>query len=219
MLNTVAAYEKGQLISLMPFRSHNLVVTRGRLGEKELEPLLGVSELPILMYDSRVAELYMWRAHRGHCGFLHRSVAETLARSRSCVWVVRGKMLAKKICNSCMECRRERKIALGQQMATLRLESSTVCPPWTHVALDFAGPVMIKGEVNARSRGKCWILVYICRSTKAVCLLPTAGYSTSSFLIRHKEFVARKGRPRSIVSDRGTQLVKSGIILAEKNKQ
>ena len=217
MLKTVGAYEKGQLVSLMPFRSHNLVVTRGRLGEKALEPLLGVSELPILMYDSRVAELYMWRAHRGHCGFLHRSVAETLARSRSCVWVVRGKMLAKKICNSCMECRRERKIALGQQMATLRLESSTVCPPWTHVALDFAGPVMIKGEVNARSRGKCWILVYICRSTKAVCLLPTAGYSTSSFLIRHKEFVARKGRPRSIVSDRGTQLVKSGIILAEKN--
>ena len=106
MLKTVAAYEKGHLISLMPFRSHNLVVTRGRLGEKALEPLLGVSELPILMYDSRVAELYMWRAHRGHCGFLHRSVAETLARSSSCVWVVSGKMLAKKICNSCMECRR-----------------------------------------------------------------------------------------------------------------
>ena len=48
-------------------------------------------------------------------------------------------------------------------------------------------------------------------------MLPTAGYDTSSFLIRHKEFVARKGRPRSIVSYRGTQLVKNWIVLAEKN--
>ena len=201
----------------MPFRSGQLIVTRGRLGESALEPLLGASELPILMSSSRVAELYMWRAHKGHSGLLHRSVAETLSRSRCSVWIVKGRILAKKICNSCMECRRLRSIPLAQQMATLRPESSSICPPWTHVALDFAGPILLKGEINSRSRGKGWILVYICRSTKAVCLLPTAGYDTSSFLIRHKEFVARKGRPRSIVSDRGTQLVKSGIVLAEKN--
>ena len=158
-----------------------------------------------------------WRAHIGYSGLLHRSVAETLERSRSSAWIVRGKQLAKKVCKDCMECRKERKEALGQQMATLRTESSTVCPPWSYVALDYAGPIILKGEVNKRSRGKGWILVYICRSTKAVCLLPTAGYDTASFLVRHKEFVARKGRPRSIVSDRGTQLVKSGIILADKN--
>ena len=106
---------------------------------------------------------------------------------------------------------------MGQQMAELKAESSSICPPWTHIALDYAGPVALKGEANPRSRAKGWILVYICRSTKAVCLLPTAGYDTASFPIRHKEFVARKGRPRSMVSDRGTQLVKSGLVLAEKN--
>ena len=153
----------------------------------------------------------------GYCGLLHRSVAETLARSRSSVWIVRAKQLAKKVCNECMECRKERKESLGQQMATLRPESSTMCPPWTHVALDYAGPIMLKREVNKSSKGKGWILVYICRSTKAVCLLPTAGFDTASFLVRHKEFETRKGRPRSIVSDRGTQLVESGIILACKN--
>ena len=57
----------------------------------------------------------------------------------------------------------------------------------------------------------------MCRSTKAVCLLPTAGYDTQSFLVRHEEFVARKGQPRSIVSDRGSNLVKSGIVIAYKN--
>ena len=217
MVQTVQAFEQGQLTSLMPFRSGRLIVTRGRLGEGVLEPLLGVSELPILMPESRVAELYMVRAHRGHSGLLHRSVAETLARSRSSVWVVRAKQLAKKVCHACMECRRQKHQLLGQQMASLGSESSTVCPPWTHIALDYAGPVVLRGEVNTRSRGKGWILVYVCKSTKAVCLLPTASYDTAAFLVRHREFVARKGRPRSIVSDRGTQLVKSGLILAKKN--
>ena len=78
--------------------------------------------------------------------------------------------------------------------------------------------MVIKGEVNTRSRGKAWILVYTCRSTKAVCLLATAGYSTSHFLARHEEYMARKGKPRSVTTDRGTQLVKGGIVLAEKEK-
>jgi hypothetical protein len=41
-----------------------------------------------------ISELYMWRAHMGYSGLLHRSVAETLARSRSSVWIVKGRQLA-----------------------------------------------------------------------------------------------------------------------------
>jgi len=216
-IHTAEALEKGQLASLLPYRSGKLIVTRGRLGEKVLNPILRLSRLPILMPESRVAELYMWRAHVGHTGLLHRSVAETLARSRTSVWIVKGKSLAKKICSQCMECRKERKKKpVVQQMAELKEESSIVCPPWTFICLDYAGPAEIRGEVNKRSRGKVWILVYVCRSTKAVCLLPTAGYDTAAFLCRHEEFIARKGQPRTIVSDRGTQLVKSGIVLADK---
>ena len=125
--------------------------------------------------------------------------------------------LAKKICYSCYECRKNKKVLQSQQMSRLAKESSTICPPWTFVSLDYAGPFIIRREVNKRSRAKCWIIVYVCRSTKAVCLLPTAGYDTESFLVRHEEFVARKGQPKSIVSDRGTSLVKSGIVIAEKN--
>ena len=72
--------------------------------------------------------------------------------------------------------------------------------------------------MNIRSRRKSWILVYVCRNTKAVCLLATSGYSTADFLCKHEEFVARKNRPKSIVSDRGSQLVRAGMTLAEKEK-
>ena len=218
MLETVHAYHEGKLTSLLPERHCPLIITQGRLDEIGLERILGISSLPILVPSSRVAELYMWQAHLGSSGLFHRSPAQTLAKSRNSVWIIRGKNLAKKVCYDCMVCRRIRKDLAKQQMALFKDESLQVCPPWTNISLDFAGPVVIKGEVNVRSRGKSWILIYVCRNTKAVCLLATSGYSTEDFLIKHEEFVARKNKPKHIVSDRGTQLVRAGMVLAEKEK-
>ena len=216
MIHTAKAMDEGRLASLMPMRKGKLIATRGRLGERSLDPIFGVSELPILMPESRVAELFMWRAHNGYSGLFHRSVAQTLAKSRSWVWILRGRDLAKRVCNKCMECRIEAGKLQKQQMAVIKEETVTMCPPWTYVSLDYAGPVTITGEVNARSKSKAWILVYICKSTKAVCLLVTSGYDTASFLVKHEEFRARKGDQKMITTDRGTQLVKSGIVLAEQ---
>ena len=218
MFETNEAYHNGKLDSLLPERIGCIVVTRGRLGEMGLSRVLGISALPILMPSSRAAALVMWRAHRGYSGVLHRSVAQTLAMSRNSVWIVKGKNLAKKICFGCMVCKIERKKLSCQRMALYKEESLQVCRPWTNISLDFAGPVLIKGDVNSRSRGKSWILVIVCRNTKAVCLLATSGYSTCDFLCKWEEFIARKGKPKSVVSDRGSQLVRAGMVLAEKEK-
>ena len=97
MLGTAEAFHKGQLASLLPERQGSIIVTRGRLGKKSMERVLGVGALPILMPDTRAAELIMWRAHLGYSGLLHRSVAQTLAKSRNSSWIIKGKNLAKKI--------------------------------------------------------------------------------------------------------------------------
>ena len=65
MISTAIAYEEGKLTSLMPVRSGKMFVTSGRLGEKSIEAILGVSALPILMNNCRVAEMFMWRAYTG----------------------------------------------------------------------------------------------------------------------------------------------------------
>ena len=134
MFETSVAVHKGQVVSLLPERKGSLIVTRGRLGEKSLERVFGVSALPILMADTRAAELVMWRAHQGYSGIFHRSVAQTLAKSRNSAWIVKGKNLAKKICFQCMECRRERKKLASQQMALFREESLQFCRPWTNIS-------------------------------------------------------------------------------------
>ena len=101
-------------------------------------------------------------------------------------------------------------------MSNVKEESLSVCRPWTYVSLDFSGPIKVKGVVNSRARLKCWAILYICRSTKAVELLATCGYDTQSFLLKHEEFVARHAAPKSIVSDRGSQLVSAGRVLTRK---
>lgn len=216
MTDTATAFQDGKLVSLMPVKEGHVIVTRGRLGEDCLNAHLGVSALPILMPHTRAAFLYMTRAHTGEHGTEHKSIVETLARSRTSVWIHRGRDLAKRVCKTCPLCIKEKKRLVGQQMAMIKPEKLVVCRPWTFVSLDFAGPFKVKGVVNSRARKKCWVLVYVCCSTKAVCLLACCGYSTQAFLLRHEEFVARKGAPDKIVSDRGTQLVKAGLVIAAK---
>ena len=169
------------------------------------------------MPNTRAAALYMIRAHCGEANLVHKGPVETLARSREWVWIVRGKNLSKTVCSRCPICIRSKKKLCMQRMAQIKPQNVEICKPWTFVSLDFAGPVVVKGIVNARARLKCWILVYVCRNTKAVCLLATSSYDTSSFLLRHEEFVARNGAPKEIVSDCGSQLVAASMVI-DSNK-
>ena len=54
---TAQAYYENKLDSLCPKKDGQIIVTTGRVGEKSLSRLLGVSALPILMPSSRAALL------------------------------------------------------------------------------------------------------------------------------------------------------------------
>ena len=50
-------------------------------------------------------------------------------------------------------------------------------------------------------------------------MLPVAGYDTESFLLRHEEFVARKGTPALIVSDKGSQLIAAEKVTTRRTSE
>jgi len=160
MPSTAQALKDDKLTSLLPFKKGKLFVTTGRVGEDSMLRLLGVDSLPILMPDTRSAFLYMYMAHRGESGLSstavehHRAAVGTLARSRTYVWIIRGKSLAKKIVSGCFTCRRVKKQMESQLMGFLHEAHLTVSPPWTFVALDFAGPFHVAGEVQRRATMK-----------------------------------------------------------------
>ena len=62
MQPTYKALEKGDLMPLRPIVERGIVYVRGRC-DSELMSLLGVSRLPVLARETRLARLIMWEAH------------------------------------------------------------------------------------------------------------------------------------------------------------
>ena len=215
MPETLQAMRQKRTHNLKLDRKGGLVVTTGRLGEKGMQKILGVDSLVVLDGRSRLAELIMMESHGGEGGMEHRGVAASVAVSRAKAWILGARYLAKKVVSRCPKCRLSRRKLQQQQMGDLPEKTLGPGPPFSHVALDFAGPFSVKGEVQARVTRKAWVVLYGCLATRAIVLLLTNGYSTDSFLMRHEEFVARYGQPQVVRSDRGTQLVRAGQVEAE----
>ena len=93
---TVAAHKEKKLDSLIPKYDGKIIVTT---GEKSMSSLLGgKSALPVLMPTIciRAAHLYMTRANCGEDDLVHRTVVETLARSRVTLLLRHEEFVARK---------------------------------------------------------------------------------------------------------------------------
>ena len=205
-------YKQKKLKSLMPsINKHGVLVTQGRLGAG-MKQILGQEELPILLPGSRLATLIMWDAHRQ----MHRATpADTAARSRATAWIIRPRQLAISISNKCPLCRILH-VRLGRQiMGNRKPEHLLQCPPFTHTACDLLGPYKCRSMVNSRVKGtmKVWGVVYLCQATGAARAFLCPGYDTGSFVTAHDKFLAICGNPKTITSDRGSQLRKASRVL------
>ena len=199
---TDAAVKKGLVDGLSPMWTKGRWVTRGRLG-KGVFKVLGVSELVILLPDSRLATLLMQQAHKED----HRGAKITLWRSRTQAWVWRGLKVAERIVKACIWCRAKRAKLCEQRIGDVpedRLEVGS--PPFTWVSLDLMGPILVKSMVKSRTMMKVWPLLIVCKSTGALHTLVMHDYGTNAFLLQWSQFVALRGAPMTVTSDRGSQL-------------
>jgi transposase InsO family protein len=73
------------------------------------------------------------------------------------------------------------------------------------VGIDYAGPITLKiGHPRSRATNKGYIAVFVCFATKAIHLEVVTSMTTDAFLAALRRFVARRGRPKIIWSDNGT---------------
>ena len=112
---TLAAMGRGELNPLRPSLENGIVYVRSRC-EKSLMELLGVSRLPVLLRQSRLARLIMIEAH---CEDHRTTHTDVLARSRRRAWVVQGRYLAKEICKACPVCKLNKSKLCKQLMADI----------------------------------------------------------------------------------------------------
>ncbi|GFY59391.1 integrase catalytic domain-containing protein [Trichonephila inaurata madagascariensis] len=83
------------------------------------------------------------------------------------------------------------------------------------VGVDLAGPLYLKGG------HKSWIVLFTCATYRAIHLELTSSLTSEAFLLSLRRFIARRGRPRVIYSDNGTNFSEAqgelGGIDWEKN--
>merc|ERR1712018_735972 len=75
------------------------------------------------------------------------------------------------------------------------------------VSVDFAGP-FLTSQGRGRSKAKRYLTVFSCQLTRAVYLLITYSLDAADCLEAFLKFMLRKGVPKTIVSDRGTNLMR-----------
>ena len=93
-------------------------------------------------------------------------------------------------------------------MGRLPIERVTPDLVFDNVGVDYAGPVHVKyGYTRKLTVVKAYICVFVSLSVKAVHLELVSDLTTDAFVSALRRFFARRGKPKLIWSDHGTNFV------------
>ena len=145
----------------------------------------------------------MRRAHESG----HRGRDATLARFRLSYWVVQGSKLGQSVQSKCQKCKLREAKFQQQQMGLLPDARLKPSPAFNYVMLDLFGPYLIRGEVQKRTSGKAYGILFTDLVMRAIHIEVVLGYDTESFLMALSRFVSVRGLPEIIYSDPGSQLI------------
>ena len=131
----------------------------------------------------------------------------TLNPLRERYHVVHGREMVKRTVKDCSECKRR---FLGrpytQQMAPLpKLRLELTRRPFANCAVDFAGPYLTK-QGRGKSRAKRYLCLFLCLRIHCCHLEMAWSLQTDGFLQAFTPMVARRGWPRAVLSDNGTNI-------------
>ena len=170
---------KGPLRKLCPkLDSQGIYVIGGRV-ERWIEISYNKCEIPIMHGNQRFSELYArYIVENGHL-----SVKGKIAKIRSNYLILGLRKLCKSVKYKCVICRKRNSIASSQIMGQLPVEQLKPAPAWSYAGVNLFDPYSIRGDVNKRSTGKIYGVIFSCMLTRAVHLDATIDYSTDAYLM------------------------------------
>ena len=173
-----------------------------RVGGRLKKTTAAIEKHPVIIPTGHVAELLIRELHERNA---HAGVNHTLTLLRRKFYLPRGYKTVRDVIRRCVACKRHHGKTSEQKMADLpkaRLEVDL--PPFINVDIDYFGPVLVKSR---RCTVKRWGCVFTCLVTRAVHIEVAHEMSADSFLMAFHRFVARRGKPRVVYSDNGTNFV------------
>ncbi|XP_065080890.1 uncharacterized protein LOC135703571 [Ochlerotatus camptorhynchus] len=156
----------------------------------------------ILPNDHPVTSLLIAHYHEKFHHQNHEAIVNEL-RQKYVIPRIRVKYAATR--KGCQRCKNESSIPQPPIMADLPAERlAAFTRPFTHVGVDYFGPMEV---VIGRRTEKRWGMIVTCLTTRAIHIELANSLSTSSCIIALRSFMGRRGTPRTIRSDRGTNFI------------
>ncbi|GFY76172.1 integrase catalytic domain-containing protein [Trichonephila inaurata madagascariensis] len=135
---------------------------------------------------------------------------QSLIRER--FWIIRARKTSKSILNRCVICVRFKEKSLSSGPSSLPPDRVTDCVTFEVVGIDLAGLLFLKtGE-------KVWIILFTCVVYRALHFELVNALSSDAFLLALRRFIARRGRPRLIYCDNGTNFQGAFYDLAKLDR-
>ena len=192
--------KSSSIYKLDPILVNNLLRVGGRL---QRAPIDDEAKHPIILPKKHhVVQLLVRHFHHssGHSGIEH-----TLSLIRRRYWIVKGRSSVRSIVSRCFDCKRRQAPVQQQKMSDLPVDRVTPSrPPFTCVGVDCFGPFVVR---RGRSEMKRYGVLFTCLAIRAVHVEVVHSLDTGSFIDALRRFIARRGQPKEIRSDNGSNFV------------
>ena len=213
LINNREIPKTSKLLSLNPrIDEHGLVRCDGRLKYAEFLPF-DVRYPIILPRKNWITKLIVKRYHEN--GKHVSGTNQTLSSLSAKFWIISGREEIREYENECYYCRRKKAKAAEQVMAPLpEIRFKTPLHAFARTAVDFGGP-FITVQGRGKRREKRYLCLFTCLNSRAVHLEVAFGLDTDSFLNAFYRMVNRRGLPKEVISDNGTNFVGANKELQE----
>ena len=189
-----------KIVKLRPILDDCVMRVEGRIADA---PSAFGAKFPMIVPPKHhVAQLLIASFHQK---LLHAGQNHILAHFREKFWVPNGRSTVRKVVRSCMTCKKQRAATMEQMMSALPAFRTTACELcFTYTGVDYFGSLNVK---KGRSVIKRWRAIFTCINSRAIHFELATSLEADCFINVFRRFVNRRGPPKFMYSDNGTNFV------------
>ncbi|XP_028416832.1 uncharacterized protein LOC114541039 [Dendronephthya gigantea] len=200
---------QSRILTLTPFLDGNGLLRAG--GRLSKAPIPYSTQHPVILPQKHdVTRLIITYFHER---LYHEGNEHVRNAIRQEFWILNCRAEIRTISHNCAYCRRKRARPQAPKMAdipSVRLKAHL--PPFSHVGVDYFGPLVVKRFRKTEKRYGC---LFTCLVTRAVHIEISHTLETDSYIMAVRRMISRRGKPRRILSDNGTNFVGADRELRE----
>ena len=212
-------HKGSKLWKLRPFLDERGLLTVCGRATKIVE--YEFSNNPIILDGKHPATQILIKEY--HQRYYHASNNTVLNEIRQRFFIIGLRNILRSLSSSCVICRLRRAKPSAPVMPALPAARLAYKErPFSHCGMDYFGPLWVK---IGRRREKRWGVMFTCLTTRAIHLELASSLSSSSAIMALQRLAARRGSPKALYSDNGTNFrgaskeLKEAIAAIDRERQ